>query len=397
MLRLVALAALLASCFLPGRAEPILVLPLFNLSGAANLDWIGESVAETVRETLASESVLVLERSSRQQAFTSLSLRPYTQLTRASVIKLGEAVGASKVVYGSFEVSPANPESSLSTGALRISVQVLDLQPLKPGPETTVSGELEDLASLQDQVAWQALLWFLAPEKAPSEEQFRSRRRAVPLDAMENYIRGLLASNPEQQHRLLTQAVRLDPEFSQPCFQLGKFHWVRKHYRVAAGWLEKVSADDPHYQEATFLLGLSRYYMADYENALSAFHSVLVSLPLSEVWNNLGAAQSRLNLPEALASFKEALDGDPDDAVYQFNVGYSLWRNGEYDEAADHFRAVLDRHPGDSLAMTMLGRCLKRSGPRPTQTRVEALERLKHNYDELAHRRLQAVLASHQE
>ena len=31
------------------RADTVLVLPFFNLSNSTNLDWIGESIAETVR------------------------------------------------------------------------------------------------------------------------------------------------------------------------------------------------------------------------------------------------------------------------------------------------------------------------------------------------------------
>ena len=46
------------------------------------------------------------------------------------------------------------------------------------------------------------------------------------LDAVESYVRGLLATlDPEQRHRFFTQAARLDEHYSQPCFQLGKTYW----------------------------------------------------------------------------------------------------------------------------------------------------------------------------
>ena len=35
------------------RADTVLVLPFFNLSNSPNLDWIGESFAETIRESLS--------------------------------------------------------------------------------------------------------------------------------------------------------------------------------------------------------------------------------------------------------------------------------------------------------------------------------------------------------
>ena len=36
------------------RAETTLVLPFFNHSKSPNLDWIGESIAESVHDALAS-------------------------------------------------------------------------------------------------------------------------------------------------------------------------------------------------------------------------------------------------------------------------------------------------------------------------------------------------------
>lgn len=377
------------------RAETIAVIPFFNLSGSQSLDWIGESLAENIRESLASKGLLVIERDSREEVFRSLSIRRYAQLTKASVLKIGESLEADKLVYGAFESSAPAQENSSSHRTLDITVHVLDRVRLTVGPSFQEKGALEDLAALQERLAWQTLR-YLDPGATPAEEEFRKERKPVRLDAMENYIRGLLAQTMDQKHRFFTQAARLDETFSQPRFQLGKLHWRKRDYRVAAGWLEKVTPDDAHFREATFLLGLCRYYMGDYQDAAESFEGLAESVPLDEVWNNLGAAQSRLNVPDALASFRRALDGDPDDPVYAFNVGYSLWRRGQYAEAAERFRAVLDRNPTDPVAMTMLGRCLKKSGPGRLEARVEALERLKHTYREMAYRRSQAELAAAQ-
>src|SRR5713226_7891095 len=84
------------------RADTVLVLPFLNSSNSPNLDWIGESIAETIRESLASH-VLVLEREDRLEAFRRLSLRPNAALTKASIIKVGEALDAAQVIYGTFE------------------------------------------------------------------------------------------------------------------------------------------------------------------------------------------------------------------------------------------------------------------------------------------------------
>src|ERR1700686_229856 len=99
----------ICAALIRARADTVLVLPFFNLSNSANLDWIGESFAETIRESLAAQGVLALTREDRQEAFRRLSVRPYALLTRASVIKLAESLDAGQVVLGQYSLSPGMP------------------------------------------------------------------------------------------------------------------------------------------------------------------------------------------------------------------------------------------------------------------------------------------------
>ncbi len=107
-----------------------------------------------------------------------------------------------------------------------------------------------------------------------------------------------------------------------------------------------------------------------------------------------GIAQSRLRSPAALDNFRRALEGDSTDPDYHFNVGYELWKRADFARAAESFRALLDRTPGDDEAVVFLGRCLKKEGPRPGDPRSEGRERLKLNFEETAYRQLKAELES---
>jgi len=372
-------------------ADTYAVLPLFNLSKDKNLDWIGESVSETAGEALGGAGLVALSRDNRIEVYRRLSIRPYILLTRASVIKIGESLDAEYVVFGQFQVTPANDLPSKSRGTLQLAARVLDLKRMKEGPEFREFGAIEDLASLQSHLAWQ-LLRFLIPDKTPTESDFRSQHRGVRVDALESYVRGLVAVNPDEKHRWYIQATRLDARYSQPWFHLGRLDWRKKEYAPAAEWFRKVPPGDAHYREATFFLGLCRYHTGDYAGAQSAFQTVAGMVPLSEVYNNLGAAESRRDLPSALENFRKALEGDASDPAYRFNVGYSLWRHGNFSDAAEHFRAVLDRDPADEAASMLLDRCARQSGPRPSDTRTEGLERLKTNYEESQYWQLKAVL-----
>lgn len=373
------------------RAETVLVLPFTNQSSSGNLDWVGESIAESVRDTLVSEGLLALDREDRLEAYRRLSLRPGAEFTRASIMKVGDSLDAARVIYGSYQLLPGGG-SAQSKGSLRITARILDLKRTRQGAAFGETGALEDLATLEVRLGWQALKQ-LGEKNLPSQDEFLKARPGVRLDAVESYVRGLLAASPEQRHRFFTQAARLDGHYSQPCFQLGKIYWEKKEYKVAEGWLERVARSDPHFLEARFFLGLCRYQNGDFAAAEQAFQVVAQGIPLNEVFNDLGTAQSRRNEVEAaIASFRKALEGDSTDPDYHFNLGYTWWRTGKFDEAVASLRAALERDPGDAEATALLGRALKREGPRPGEPRTESRERIKTNYEETAFRQLQAEL-----
>ncbi len=374
------------------RADTTLVLPFFNHSDSPNLDWIGESIAETVHDALASEGLLVLDRADRLEGYSRLSLRPGAELTRASILKIGDTLDATNVVYGSYELTQAS--TAESKGSIRIEARIINLKKTHQGPAFSETGPLEDLAVLEARLGWQALE-SLRGKSAPSEADFLRARPRVRLDAIESYVRGLLATSAEQRHRFFTQAARLDERYSQPCYQLGKIYWERKDYKVATGWLQRVTRADPHYLEAQFFLGLCKYYNGDFAGAEDAFQLVSLAMPLNEVFNNLGAAQDRRNNPAAaIGNFRKALDGDSADPDYHFNLGYTLWRTGKYAEAVESLRAAVARKPSDAEATVLLGRALKGEAPRPAgDSKIDGRERVKTNYDEAAYRQLQAELA----
>jgi tetratricopeptide (TPR) repeat protein len=145
--------------------------------------------------------------------------------------------------------------------------------------------------------------------------------------------------------------------------------------------------------QSMYYAGICRHYSAEYAGAESAFAAVAESVPLNEVFSNLGASQLRLGkLPQAIANFEKALEGDPADPDYHFNLGYALWHAKRFDEAAERFRAVLERIPDDKDSTTLLGFCLKREAPRAGDPKQEGLERVKEEYEETVFRQLKSMI-----
>jgi len=381
-------AALLVAAALPLAAGTIVVLPFFNLTGNEALDWIGESASETVRDALAAEGLPVLDRLSREEAYRRLALRRDARLTLASIIKIGELAEAEYVIFGSFSL-PEPPATGTPDpkAPLRFAARILNLKELSETPEDFATAAVEDLSRTQLRVAWLLLRRLKNAGGASSESEFLEKHPPVRLDALEQYTRGLLAASSEQKHRFFTQAARLDGGFSEPCFELGRLLLAEKNYKVAASWFERVSPASSHYLEALFFLGICRFHTAEYDKAVAALSKAASLAPLGEVWNNLGAAQSRMNSPEAAVSFQKAVQADPYDPVYSFNLGYALLKSGQFEEAAERFRAVLNSNSEDEQATLLLGRCLNRNPVQNTELALTRLERIKETADFTAWRR----------
>jgi tetratricopeptide (TPR) repeat protein len=385
-------AALATAC---AWADTFVVLPFANLSknAAQNINWVGESVAETLRETLSAGGVVALDRDERDEAFKQLGIRQNVLLTRASIIKIAGALDADQVVYGEFELIPAPATTSSGTrGSLRVSAHVLDLKHMHQGPEFSELGALEDLAALQMRLGWRTLQFVMGPN-APKEADFFSAHTPVRLDAIENYIRGLLAPTKEQKLRFLSQAVHIEPAFSQPIFRLGMLHYEAREFRPAAEWFAKVKSTDAHYRESVFLLGVCRYSQGDYAAAQAMFEQLAKDVPLASVINNIGVCQAKRNLPEALPTLERAIEADAADPSLHFNAGLVLWKQSQFDKAAAQLRETLERDSADTEAKQLLERCEKKNGPRPRE-RMEVQERLKTEYEEAAYLQLKSVLQS---
>ena len=372
--------------------QSILVLPFANATAVRGLDWIGESVAETLRDRLVAAGLPhVFERSERQEAFRRLSVRPYVPLTKATAFKIGLSVDADLILYGDYEILAPASTAITPQSSVRFTARVLDGRLLRTGLEFASTGRLEELAVLQNHLAWQTLQ-ALAPALAPSFTDFDRNHPPIRVEAIESYVRGLQATKPEEKYRLLTEAANLDERYSQARFELGRLQLERGNFREAAAWLDRVPVADVHHLEAIFFLGIARYRAGEFVAAEQAFERVLVDLPLSRVLNNLALAQARLGRAKSAENLAKAREGDPTDADYSFNAGYLLWRQGQFKAAITPLEEALSRNRDDAESAMFLGLCQRADPASLKETPLEGRERLKTRLDETAYRQLKMLV-----
>ncbi|MBZ5542455.1 MAG: tetratricopeptide repeat protein [Acidobacteriia bacterium] len=350
------LLLMLAACELPAAPPPrtLLVFPFENRSSRPDLNWISESFSETLSTRLGGPDRFVLSRRERNAAFEQLGIPAGTPITLASVYKVAETLGVDWAVVGNFAVEG---------NRLTARAQLLDVHRLKLANALETTGELADLAELQTRLAWRLLATQDPEFTVGREEDFARQFPVIRLDAYENFIRGILATDKESRVRFLGEANRLDPSDHRAALELGRFYFAEKDYENSARWLRKLEEKDANYLESQFLLGVDEFFLGHDAAAERAFEGLSRQIPLNEVWNNLGFMQARRGQFEAAtASFERAYQGDPTDPIFCFNLGVSLLYRQKYPEAVRHLREALQLSADDPEIHALLADALGAAG-----------------------------------
>lgn len=350
----------------------LLVLPFENASKVPGIEWITESFPELLGQRLSSSSLYVISREDRLYAFDHMGVPPVIKPSRATLYRIAEQLDANYLVFGSYRFDGQT---------FTAEAQLLDMKQLRLSRTLQASGPLVNLIDIQTQLAWE-LLNLIRPQPAGAHDQFLRATTPVRLDALENYIRGVLSTTRQEKIHRFSEAVRLNPEYVAADLQLGRTYLAARDYASAATWLSKIPVTDPSAGEANFLLGLSYLYLGQFDRADAAFKVTQARLPLGEVYNNLGVVALRRGNRDAASYFKSAIQADNTDADYRFNLAVALVKLGDNASAAQSLREALQRQPDDAEARQLLDSLASGAAPRLPLTRI------KRNYDETSYRQL---------
>jgi len=378
------------------RGRIVLVLPLDNRTGQPSMEWIREASAEILRNRLASAGFAPMSRADRIYALDHLGLPQGFQPSRASSLKLAETLDADSIIVGSYVTDGSG---------IVVEAQLVDVPHLRMSQPVTARGEMRNLLSVFDSLAWK-LTRQLDPNFNVAEETFVAASSGMRLDAFEQYIRGITESDQAERLRHLNLAVVLNPRFSQAWMALGREDYAGEQYEQAALAFAKVGRNDSDALEAGFYRGLSLLFSGDYPHAEEAFAEVARVLPLAEVLNNQGIALARRG-KDGIPLFRQAAAADPSGADYHFNLAISLKHHGNTAEALTELAQCLRLHPNDTEAQAVLKGWTETARPGAAKTlavqpaagaekpggaeeEVEAkpdpLERIERNFDAAAFR-----------
>jgi tetratricopeptide (TPR) repeat protein len=338
-----------------------LVFPFENEGASPRLDWLGEGLEELTVQRLSAAGQQVYSHAGRTAELDRSGLPPTAKLSRASMLRIAQNMDADYVVFGRFT----------SDGqSLMVESQILRVSPTRLLPAIRETGPLSSLMDLHLKMLWR-LLSANGHAYSRSFEDFSKAQRPLRLDAFEHYVRGLLASDDDPRLRELREAARLEPEWPDPDFAIGDAYYARRDCDSALIWFAKVPKTHDRYVEAVFATGVCRLLMNQPEKAEEVFVSLQDALrnnlvsgaDLPEILNNLALARARQNkIPAAVSDLRRAVELDPDEDDYPFNLGLLALAANDYAAAADYFREASEREPDKAENRSMLILSLERAG-----------------------------------
>jgi tetratricopeptide (TPR) repeat protein len=361
---LVSLAA--APAFAQGGASRVLVVPFENVQREPRLHWLGEASAVLLADALNARGVPAITRTERVAAFEQLRLPVTAPLTRATVIKVGQMVGAAEAIVGVLRLE--GEDFVAEARAVRIDIGRLQ-------PAATERGPLTDLFGIFER---------LAARLAHGAADASGRDPQPPLDAFENYIKGLLAESLATRATFLETAIKQFPRHDRARLALWDVRTEQGDDEAALAAARGVAAGSRLAQRAAFRAGVSLLNLKRYDEAFEAFKGLLQdpagrTARNAAIQNNLGIVQLRRGgTPQAgtpIYYLTQAADADPNDADYLFNLGYAYMIERDTEGAMYWLREAVRRNPADADAHFVLAAALQASGSTVEAARERELAR----------------------
>jgi tetratricopeptide (TPR) repeat protein len=338
-----------------------LVFPFENQSRMANLDWVGEGLAEITSERLEDRGLSVFSREERLAVLEKIGLPDSARFSHATMVKIAGEADADEIIYGRF----------VSDGkTVTVEAQVLHLNPPRLSEAFTQTTSMDDLLRAHARLSWQ-LLCVITKRDCPfeganrDESSFSEPPPSLHMDALENFVHGLTGTDDEARLRALREAARLEPAWDRPAYELGLIYFGRRDCESALPWFSRVPPNRPDGPEASFDTGVCHLLRNDPARAEASFSGLMErarssdpkdQLPeMAEVHNNLGIARLHLgNSIEAAAEFERATALDADEPDYWINLGIARLAAKQAAAAVTPFERARNLAPDDKDARVLL-------------------------------------------
>jgi tetratricopeptide (TPR) repeat protein len=347
------------------KARPsVIVVPFNSEERDPRGYWLREASAVILTDDFAFLGVSAMSRDERLRAFESLRVPATARLSHATVIRVGQVVGAMRVVVGS---------CTIAGDALTVRARSILLDTGQMSAEIVESGPLANLFDVYQRVARRLA------DTMPRGETAEAVARP-PVAAFEQYIKGLLAEAPAMKLSFLREALRLSPSLERARIAMWAVYNELGEHQNALAAVRQVPATHALARDAAFLASVSLIQLARYQESFDALTELNRGALDGSLLNNLGIVQLRrppvgATGRRAVSYFSDAIAVEGGDSDLLFNLGYAYWADRDLPNAIQALREAVRRRPTDDAAHYVLGVALQMSGSAGEGARERELAR----------------------
>jgi len=155
---------------------------------------------------------------------------------------------------------------------------------------------------------------------------------------------------------LLKNQPPSSPEAQRLTILIGMAHYGLSEYAEAVPYLKEAAARDAKNLPLRLALAHSCLWSRQFQCVLDVYHEILM-LDAESAESDMLAGEALNELkdtPGAIQHFRDAIKANPKEPDVHFGLGYLLWTQTEYREAASEFQAELANDPDHIQAMLYL-------------------------------------------
>lgn len=301
------------------------ILPLRNLAGDAEIEFLGFALADSVISQLAPLKSLIVRPSSAVEKYRNQIVEPRT---------VGRELQVETILSGSY----------LKAGDLfRVNVQLIDVQQNEILWQERIDLKFDNVITLQDKIC-EELIRGLKLKVTTGEQEALKRDEVRNPMAYEFYLRGLDAGTTAEEYRkaveMLEASVGLEPGYAPAWAALAGRYLNGRGYlnddtMFGKGEIAAKRAVELNPQLPAGYFWLAVYYgeKGDLKNALTVCKQLLQAAPNSEyAYQAMGHAYDYAGLPDiALTLFRKAAEINP--VTFPYMLGFLQYQKGNYAEA----------------------------------------------------------------
>lgn len=277
-------------------------------------------------------------------------------------------------------MKPAAPCNFLLALMLALTPSAVSAQSASPPNERDAAFALEQQGKfVEAETAWRSILaahpnnaeacahlGFLEARQEHYKQAVPLYRKALALDPSMPGLRlnlglalfkgGELKEAIQVFQSLLKTEPPSSPESQRLTALIGIAEYGIGDYAAAVPYLKTAAANDPQNLQFRLFLAHSCLSTRQFQCVLDTYHEILtLNAESAEADMLAGEAEDEMrNHAAAIEQFRAAVKADPGEPNVHFGLGYLLWTQNQFEEAAREFEAELANVPANAQALAFL-------------------------------------------